>query len=510
MRAYKFLDAECGLKSLYEKRLKQSRVCELNDPFELRPYDITDLDRRRVFLKTREDMNKDRVVVCFSSCWCNPVIWAHYSDKHRGLCLGFEIPEMKGDVENDESGYVSYIGEPLQDFPSDFSRLGNTERYEIVRKILFTKFKNWEYEDEIRQWGPLQHEEDGLHFLEFGEELRLVEVIIGASCRLPRSEIRRALGSSASEVKIIKARAAYDKFEMVEDEDWAGGEPMEETIYTLGQHLVAYLDVLGQREKFRQLRLPKTPEEYSRVEGVLRDTVGFVLELRKVFRSNFQSLEAGLNSKLGAGEVVHTPDFVGFSDSFIAWVALRNEDQHLTPNIKIFCTLSAPCIVMLTSLASKHALRGGIEIGLATEMSPGEIYGTALERAYCLESRQADYPRVLIGDDLWKYLSLGLKEFEKLTTPAAERMQKLIRREMQLTTVDADGRRILDYLGPGIANIATPDQANTLVKPAYQFVLDQQEDWLSKGNTQLSGRYALLRQYFESHLSSWGIPLKGR
>lgn len=260
---------------------------------------------------------------------------------------------------------------------------------------------------------------------------------------------------------------------------------MEDKMYTLGWHLVAFLDVLGQRERFRQLRLPKSQEEYLTVQDVLRGTVGFVLKLRDVFRMQFEAFEAGVvNSQSGVEKLFH-PNFLGFSDSFVAFVALRNKDEHLTPNIRMFSTLSAACIVMLTSLASNHALRGGIDVGLATEMCPGEIYGSALERAYLLESRQADYPRVLIGDELWKYLSLGLQEFEKLTTPAAIGMQKLIRREMELTTLDADGRRILDYLGPGIANVSTPGQANTLVKPAYQFVLDQQKDWLSKGNTQL-------------------------
>src|ERR1035437_5101772 len=58
MRAYKFLDAQYGLKSLYERRLKQSRICDLNDPFELTPYDLTNPDLRNTFLKTRDDMNQ--------------------------------------------------------------------------------------------------------------------------------------------------------------------------------------------------------------------------------------------------------------------------------------------------------------------------------------------------------------------------------------------------------------------------------------------------------------------
>jgi hypothetical protein len=138
MRAYKFLDAHFGLKSLYEKRLKQSRIHELNDPFELTPYVLTDPNLRQAFLTTRDDISNNRGVLCFSAAWRDPVIWAHYSDKHRGLCLGFEIPEIKGDPGNDESMHVSYISEPLQ-FPPNFSDLPEQERLVIVQKILVTR-----------------------------------------------------------------------------------------------------------------------------------------------------------------------------------------------------------------------------------------------------------------------------------------------------------------------------------------------------------------------------------
>ena len=217
MRAYKFLDAQFGLKSLYEKRLKQSRIHELNDPFELTPYVLTDPNLRQAFLITRDDIANNRGVLCFSASWHDPVIWAHYSDKHRGLCLGFEIPEMKKDPESDESMHVSYIPEPLQ-FPPNFSDIPERERLVIVQKILFTKFDNWKYEEEIRMWATLQDEEDGLYFRDFDETIRLVEVIIGAKSTIPKSTITGALGALATEVKVTKARAAYDKFEIVGDE----------------------------------------------------------------------------------------------------------------------------------------------------------------------------------------------------------------------------------------------------------------------------------------------------
>ena len=204
---------------MYERRLKQSRISDLNDPFELTPYDLTDPLIRHTFLQTRNQLDEARGMVCFSASWSDPVIWAHYSDKHRGLCLGFKIPTVKGDPEIDESHRVTYIKRPLK-FPPKFESLPDAKRFRIVQTILFTKFVKWDYEKEIRIWAPLQHEENGLYYLEFDEKLQLAEVLIGAKCSLPKSAIERALGSLASKIKIKKARAAYDRFKMTEDKDW--------------------------------------------------------------------------------------------------------------------------------------------------------------------------------------------------------------------------------------------------------------------------------------------------
>jgi hypothetical protein len=216
MRAYKFLDSDFGLKSIKERRLKQSRVADLNDPFELMPYHVTEIAIRMAFITTRDDVHKDRGLLCFSADWKDPVIWAHYSDKHRGLCLGFEIPTLNEDPKSN-AGLVSYISSPLP-FPLNFEEMSDSEHDAFARKAIFTKFEHWLYEKEIRVWGPLENEDNGLHFVPFGENMLLTEVIVGQKCSLSKTEIVLALGSLASEVKITKARAAYDKFEMVEDE----------------------------------------------------------------------------------------------------------------------------------------------------------------------------------------------------------------------------------------------------------------------------------------------------
>lgn len=283
---------------------------------------------------------------------------------------------------------------------------------------------------------------------------------------------------------------------------------MEKRMYKLGDHLVAFLDVLGQRDKFRGLKKPTNAQEEDEVKEALRQTAGFVAELRTVFQSQFEVFEAGASNMQRHTKKPLRPSFTGFSDSFVASVPLREEDHELVPVVTVFSALSAACIVMLTALASKHPLRGGIDVGLATEIGPSEIYGTALERAYLLESRVARYPRLVVGDELWRYLNAEIAHFESQTTPVSKAITAIVKKTMQVIATDTDEHRILDYLGPVVAENAGPDHGRLMIQPAYNFVLAEQKRMLSKGDPELIGRYVLLRNYFESRLAPWGVEVK--
>lgn len=202
MRVYKFLDAKFGIKSLSEKRLKISTLEDLNDPFELIPYDLSDRTNRFAAQRARDELSRNRGMLCFSATWHDPVLWAHYSDKHKGICIGFEIPEDVGMP-------VQYVQNRLP-FP-DTATLENAEA------MLVTKYRNWAYEREIRVFATLDDQEDGLYFAEFNQKLDLVEVIAGARCAVSSSEIEQALGPSAESIKLIKAHAGFGEFKIVED-----------------------------------------------------------------------------------------------------------------------------------------------------------------------------------------------------------------------------------------------------------------------------------------------------
>lgn len=263
---------------------------------------------------------------------------------------------------------------------------------------------------------------------------------------------------------------------------------------TLGYHLVAFLDVLGQREKFKSLRLPTSQKEHAEVAEILRQTAGFVMELRESFKEQFAQFDSGLmHLKSHAGPTV-VPKLVGFSDSFVAHVPLRTDKGEVQMLASVFSTLSAAAVVMLVSLASKHPLRGGIDVGLATELGDSEIYGIALEKAYLLESHVAESPRIVIGDELWTFLNVARSQFQSAEHPCA----KIVDATFQLIAEDTDGKRILHYLSPFILSRGGRKCLEIMVKPALEFVRDEYDRVLAEGNAKLMPRYAALQTYFEN------------
>jgi len=203
MRAYKFLDEKFGIKSLQEKRLKISVLEDLNDPFDLLPYQMTDRNRCAALYATRKQIATNRGLLCFSATWRDPVLWAHYANKHKGLCLAFEVPDAACRAVTYEKHRLSL---PLRPTLPD------------AEALIFTKYANWQYEQELRIWAALNESDDGLYFAEFGPSLILKKVISGARCTLPFHEIKEATEPLAAEVQFVKARAGFTEFEIVKDQ----------------------------------------------------------------------------------------------------------------------------------------------------------------------------------------------------------------------------------------------------------------------------------------------------
>ena len=89
---------------------------------------------------------------------------------------------------------------------------------EDAHRMLFTKFANWQYEQEFRAWSGLVDEEDGLFYKDFDQTLRLTTVIAGARCLVSHNGLLEALKERARYVALIKGRAAFTKFHVVRNQ----------------------------------------------------------------------------------------------------------------------------------------------------------------------------------------------------------------------------------------------------------------------------------------------------
>ena len=93
MRVWHFVNEQYGIENIQRRGLNIATLSELNDPFDLLGVNLGDSKLRRSFQVMKNELDKTRGILCFSKSWKNPVQWTHYADRHRGVCLGFDIPD---------------------------------------------------------------------------------------------------------------------------------------------------------------------------------------------------------------------------------------------------------------------------------------------------------------------------------------------------------------------------------------------------------------------------------
>jgi len=164
------------LKSLVNSELYFARPARLNDPFDCR-VDIfscleneisraTELTRNKL-QKLREisgSINMDKIktdlenmgVCSFSLELENTLMWSHYADDHRGVCLTYALPKSFFDETANEIlgiAKVDYGLNPLSDwFLRDAHNLTSLDDFVriLIKKALTVKAKLWKHEKEVR------------------------------------------------------------------------------------------------------------------------------------------------------------------------------------------------------------------------------------------------------------------------------------------------------------------------------------------------------------------------
>jgi hypothetical protein len=206
-RVYFFVEAQWAIKNIVNQRLKVCRFLDLNDPFELFAGEQRDKILRKRMRNWAREINRDDGLLCFSESWRSPLMWSHYGDRHKGMCLGFDVDANILETINYLAKRPVVKGLDLADPPKWWRRM-----------VLTTKFSRWKYEKERRVVLPLMNlqEEEKRFFKSFDDKLKLVEVIAGPRCCVKwKPHIMNAVEKLQLKPNLIKARLAFKQFRVV-------------------------------------------------------------------------------------------------------------------------------------------------------------------------------------------------------------------------------------------------------------------------------------------------------
>lgn len=196
---YKYVSLDRVPEILDNHRLYLSDGKNFNDPFE-----ITVTDKKNHKIRYIEGLH----ILSLTNSFRNKLIWSHYTDSHKGVCLTVKVPNNlvypicystkriyeDSDIDNIISSSTRIAKKSVD---KDFSPLSKD------KKIAFIKDKKWIYEKEYRvvfdktdEEGLIYH--DGKWFM----SVKITNIYLGANFDRNKEEIKRKILESCKRNKI--------------------------------------------------------------------------------------------------------------------------------------------------------------------------------------------------------------------------------------------------------------------------------------------------------------------
>ena len=288
--------------------------------------------------------------------------------------------------------------------------------------------------------------------------------------------------------------------------------------YVWRDYIVASVDVLGQKDEFKKIESYLVDEVLQdKLEEVAENTICVIENLRKQFKDLYDSYTAKrastvkvLKEHQAEYDEMRTSAPIGFqsfSDSMIAYVPLRTRKYHTSDLVAIngiFGAVGGQLLITLAVIESSY--RAGIELGIGTEFEGGGVYGPVLAEAYKLEAEVAEYPRIVIGKKLKKYLDKCSKSnpLSPNQTPRdimnCKHMADVC---LRMIDKDQDGCLILDYLGKEFRNrfLNKIDPSGDIPNMAIKAVKEKLKEKSDSEDMKVAAKYEKLLAYFELKLS---------
>ena len=162
--------------------------------------------RIKDFVEDITSFRKKCSVLCFSEICDSSLMWSHYSDSHRGLCVQFDATILKG------SGFQVFEVKYTKNYPvfNPYREITSTDNI-FIEKISLTKSHDWSYEKEHRAIFPLR--KNG--YVSFNPE-SVVRIILGCKTTKENEEkIHELVGRLCYKPLIVRAKQHEKDYKLV-------------------------------------------------------------------------------------------------------------------------------------------------------------------------------------------------------------------------------------------------------------------------------------------------------
>ena len=196
MKLYRYLNSPSAIKTIETRSLRVGRIFEFNDPFEwqlgirgLPPQ--CEEETYRAIQDWLEYSNAVAGIVCFSAKCKEPLLWAHYADRHTGIVLEFDYDEASKSLEK-----MTYRkNRVVLNIPNyELPHFTQEQFVPLAKKMVTQKSLGWKYEKEYRLHVNLNDCDVhlGSFFLGIPDDT-LRRVIRGYRCDVENLYLRRLL-----------------------------------------------------------------------------------------------------------------------------------------------------------------------------------------------------------------------------------------------------------------------------------------------------------------------------
>lgn len=227
-----------ALKFADNKKLMVSKPSRFNDPYDC----LADLVEFKTFPEeyenhpnfNRESLRKHMKqeyfpkvingtgVSCFSETGTNMLMWSHYSNSHKGICVAYDLKEfyfsLKGHNKFNCDSTLIKINYTKDFIPLDLFKDYKTALYHW----LSTKSNCWNYEKEVRivfRDFPFNSSED-MKLIRFNK-LSIKKVFLGSKMNLENQEvIIEKLKKTNPKIKFYKMERKANSFELTPKTVW--------------------------------------------------------------------------------------------------------------------------------------------------------------------------------------------------------------------------------------------------------------------------------------------------